>query len=94
MDINNSEQYIILEISSKLDCMDKREFTSSKPRDYMVIPGNGMTTSLSLRTKRLTKNTRQGFPLLILITRIVGSFSGSLIIQIIQVTRVNRSIVN
>ena len=28
-DIKNGEQYIILDISSKIDCMDKREVTSS-----------------------------------------------------------------
>ena len=35
------EKYIILDISSKLDCMDKREFNSSESKDYMGRPGKG-----------------------------------------------------
>ena len=49
------DQYIILNISSKLDCMDKREVTSLKIKDYMVISGKGLTTSLALSTKSPNK---------------------------------------
>ena len=40
-----------MDISIKIDCMEKKEVTSSESKDYMVIPGEGMTTSLALRTK-------------------------------------------
>ena len=36
-EINNSEQYIILYISSKLDILDKREITSLVSKKYMRI---------------------------------------------------------
>ena len=49
--IKNGDQYIILDISYKLDCMDKREFTSSQPNYYMGIPGKGKITPLDLRTE-------------------------------------------
>ena len=38
-----------------------REVTYSKQRDYMVIPGKGMTTSLSLRTNILYKKQKEIF---------------------------------
>ena len=50
-EINNGEKYFILNISSKLDCMYKREVTSSESKYYMGIPGKGLTNSLDLRTK-------------------------------------------
>ena len=50
-DIKNIEQYIILDICSKLYFMVKREFTSSKSRGFMGKAIWGMTTSLDLRTK-------------------------------------------
>ena len=50
-EINNSKRYIILDISSKIGCMEKSKFTSSQSRDYMGIPGKGMTTYMDLRTK-------------------------------------------
>ena len=58
---NNCEQYIILEISSKIYCMNKREFTSSESNYYMVRTGKGLTTSLSLRTKIPNKNKKSRF---------------------------------
>ena len=59
-EINNGEQYIILDISSKLDYLDKGEFTSSVSKDYMGRPGKGLTTSMTLRTKIPKKKKRQG----------------------------------
>ena len=50
-DIQNGEQYIVLGISSKLDCLDKREVTSSEPKNYMGRKGKGMTNSLNISTK-------------------------------------------
>ena len=35
----------------KLDCLDKREVTSSESRDYMVRSGKEMTTYMTLSTK-------------------------------------------
>ena len=51
-EIKNGEQYITLEISLKRDCLDKRKYTSSVSRDYVVISGKWVTTSLTLSTKR------------------------------------------
>ena len=45
-EINNYEQYIALDIYLKLDCLDKREATSSEQIDYMGISGKVLTTSL------------------------------------------------
>ena len=50
-EINNGEQYISLGISYKLECLNKREFTSPQSRYYMVRPCKGMTASLSFSTK-------------------------------------------
>ena len=61
MEIKNDEQYIILEISSKLDCLDKREAISSCPKDYIGRPGKGLTTSLALRNKIPNKEQKARF---------------------------------
>ena len=50
-EIKNSEKYTALDIYSELDCLEKREVTSSESRDYMGRSGKGMTTSLTLRAK-------------------------------------------
>ena len=47
-DINNCDQYIILGIYSKLDCLEKREVTSLESKDYIERPGKGLTISLDL----------------------------------------------
>ena len=47
----NGEQYIALDISLKVDCLKKSEFTSSRSMDYVVISGKGVTTYITLRTK-------------------------------------------
>ena len=86
----NDERYIILDISSKIDFKDKREATYSESKDYMVRPGKGLTNSLDLRIKRSNKKQNKSFPLLTLLIRISGSFSKSLIIHLIYVTKVNR----
>ena len=41
--------------------MYKREVTSSESRDYMVIPGKGVNTSLYIRTKGTNKKQNSGF---------------------------------
>ena len=56
-EINNGEKYIILDISSKLDFLDKREVTSSESKDFMGISGKGLTTSLDISTK--SSNNKQ-----------------------------------
>ena len=63
-DIKNGRQHIILEISYKIYCVDKRELTSLESKDYMVRLGKGMTTSLYLRTKSPNKKQDARFPLL------------------------------
>ena len=51
-EINNDDKYIILDVSYKLYCMDKREVTYSEPNGYMVIPVKWITASLNLNIKR------------------------------------------
>ena len=60
-EIKNGEKYIILDISSKVDGKDKRGVISSISRDRMEIPGKGMTTSLSLGTKKTNKKQKARF---------------------------------
>ena len=52
MEINNGEKYIILDISSNIDCLYKREVTSSESKYYMVISGKALTIYLDIRNKR------------------------------------------
>ena len=59
--INNGEQYIISDISSKLDFIEKREVNSSESKYYIGIPGKGMTTFLALRTKIPNKRQKARF---------------------------------
>ena len=60
-EINNGDQYIILEIYYKIDCLDKREVTSSESKDSTQITGKGLTTSLALRTKTPNKKQKSIF---------------------------------
>ena len=39
--------------------MEKRKFTSSGPKDYVVRSVNGLTASLFLRTRRRSKNKQK-----------------------------------
>ena len=50
-DIKDGEKYMILDIYSKIDCMNKREVTSSESKDSIGIPGKGLNRSLDLTTK-------------------------------------------
>ena len=58
-EIKNGEQYIALDISSEIGCLDKRKFTSSGPRDYVGRPGERLTTSLTLRTRNSPKSEQK-----------------------------------
>ena len=50
--------------------MEKKKFTSSGPRDYMVISGKRLTTYLTLMTRKRPKNKkRQGLPILMLLLK-------------------------
>ena len=60
-EIKNGEQYIVLDISSKLHFMDRREFNSSESRNYTIKAGEGLTTYLDLRTKGTNKKQRESF---------------------------------
>ena len=60
-EIKNVEKYIILDISSKIDCLDKRKVASSESKDYMVIPGKELTASIALRTKNSNKKQKSSF---------------------------------
>ena len=74
-EIKNGEQYIIFDISSKIDFLDKRGFTSSESKGCTVGPGNGLTKSMSLSTKIPNKKQKESFP----ITNINKQDFGSLI---------------
>ena len=60
-EIKNGDQDIILYISYKLYCMDKRKFTSSESIDYMGRMIKGVTTSLDLMNKGSNKKTKVRF---------------------------------
>ena len=59
--IKKGEHYIFYFISSNLDCLEKRKVISSESRDYMGIPGKGLTTYLYLRTKIPDKKEKARF---------------------------------
>ena len=50
-EIINCEQYIILEISYKLNFQDQKEVIYSELNYLMVIPGKELTNSMALRTR-------------------------------------------
>ena len=50
-----------MDISSKFDGIYKREVTSSESKGYMIIPVQGLTTSLDLRTKISNKKQKERF---------------------------------
>ena len=60
-EIENGDQYIILDISSKIYCIDKREFISSESSDSIGRPGKGLTTYQDLSTKRPNKKQKVRF---------------------------------
>ena len=74
---------MILDISYKFDCLDKREFTSSEYKGYMGIPDKGLTTSMDLGTKRSNKKKKLRFPLLTLLNRFPERFSKVLRVHLI-----------
>ena len=51
-EINKGEQCVTLEIYLKIDCIDKREATTSGSKNYVRIAGKCLTTALNIRTKR------------------------------------------
>ena len=93
-DINNGEQYIILEVYYNIDCLKKSKVTSSESKYHMGIPGKGMTTSLYISTKGSNKKQKARFPLLALLSRVSGGFSRSFRSHLIQDTRVKGFIMN
>ena len=50
-----------MDVSSNIDFLYKMEVTSSESKDYMVIPGKGVTNYLDLRTKRPNKQQNERF---------------------------------
>ena len=51
-EIKNGENYIDLGIYLQIECVGKREVTSSGSRYYVLISVKGKTNSLTLRTRR------------------------------------------
>ena len=61
-EINNSEQYITLDISLNFGNLNKIKITSSEPKDYFGRSGKGLMTSLDLNIIRMSnKIKKQGF---------------------------------
>ena len=50
-----------MDISSKIDCLDKREVTSSESMNYMVKTGKETTNYLYIKTKIANKKQRAKF---------------------------------
>ena len=61
IDIKNSEQYIVLDISPKHDFLDNREVESSESRGYIGRPVKVLTSSLDIRTKSQKKQKKVKF---------------------------------
>ena len=78
-EIYNGEKYITLDISLKYGSLDNMKITSSDPKDYLVIPGKGLITSLDFKTIVISKGEKsQGMPLLMSVWRIFQRLSRSL----------------
>ena len=60
-DIKNVEQYITLDISSKIDFLYKRKFNSSESKYYMEIPVKCLTTYLYISIEMLNKKQKSRF---------------------------------
>ena len=50
-EINNSENYIALDIYLRIDCLENREVVSSGSRDYVGISGRELSTYMNIGTK-------------------------------------------
>ena len=50
-EIKGSDEYVTLDISSKVDSLENMKITSSKPKDNMEISGKGLITSLGIKAK-------------------------------------------
>ena len=60
-EIKNGEQCIILDIYSKLGCLENSKVTSSESKVYAGIPGKGLTNSLYIITKSVNKKQKARF---------------------------------
>ena len=60
-EINNGEKYIILDISYKIYCLNKREVNYSESKDYTETPCKELTTSLALINRNLNNKQRSRF---------------------------------
>ena len=50
IDINDSDKYITMDISLKFGSLDKMRIISSEQKDYLGRSGNGLITSLVIKT--------------------------------------------
>ena len=50
-EINSSDKYVTLDISSTFDSLDKMKITSSKSKVKLEISGKGLITFLGFKTK-------------------------------------------
>ena len=57
-EIKGSDKYVTLDISLKVDSMEKMRITSSESRDNLGIPGKGLITSLGLKAKVTPKKRK------------------------------------
>ena len=51
-EINNTEQYIALDISLEIGNMENMKITTSEPKYYLGRSGKGLITSLGIKTIR------------------------------------------
>ena len=58
-EINNGEQYIVLEIYLELGTSDKREISSLGPKYYVRRSSKGLTTSLTLKTRKISSKKKK-----------------------------------
>ena len=77
-DIKNGYRYIALDISSKLDSMNKREVIYSESRDYIGRSSDGLTIFMPLSTKIPNKKQYAMF----VITRITDQYFRKLLKEI------------
>ena len=64
-EINNVENYTVLDIPLKISSLENMKITSSDPKDYLGRPGKGLITSLVLKTNARSMKKIQGMTLVI-----------------------------
>ena len=58
-EIRGSDKYVILDISSKFDSLDKMKITSSESKGKLERSGKGLIASLGFKTKARSKKYKK-----------------------------------